>query len=326
MYAPGGPCELISPARLRRARTSSTSSTGRKARSTASGCTRTGASSSRLAELGQGWSLDSAASRPPARWRRGSYKVGQLRLTTSPSRSPPHLARPPPILVSPAPPHDLARHARRAAASRVYYLPTPLMKQSISVARPNLISLGTCFGRFSKSGKFKLAVTSLDFLATYAKFKVWIKPNGELPFLYGNHVVKAHLGRITEDTPEHQGVVVFSMSDVPLGFGVTARSTMDTRKLDPTSIIVFHQACVALFTLSLSQGRPSSCLCVASGRSCRAATASSPAASGPFRRMIGSRPRLTFSPPMSTASHTAMSESTCATRSVPVRRPAASRT
>lgn len=120
------------------------------------------------------------------------------------------------------------------------------MKQSISVARPNLISLGTCFGRFSKSGKFKLAVTSLDYLATYAKFKVWIKPNGELPFLYGNHVVKAHLGRITEDTPEHQGVVVFSMSDVPLGFGVTARSTMDTRKLDPTSIIVFHQASVPL--------------------------------------------------------------------------------
>ncbi len=37
-----------------------------------------------------------------------------------------------------------------------------------------------------------------------------------MPFLYGNHVVKAHLGRITEDTPEHQGVVVFSMNDVPL--------------------------------------------------------------------------------------------------------------
>ena len=94
--------------------------------------------------------------------------------------------------------------------------------------------------------------------------QVWIKPAGELPFLYGNHVVKAHLGRITEDTPEHQGVVVFSMSDTPLvsfntdstvttddiltstpiiqGFGVTARSTVDTRKLDPTGIIVFHQA------------------------------------------------------------------------------------
>ena len=37
-----------------------------------------------------------------------------------------------------------------------------------------------------------------------------------MPFLYGNHVLKAHLGRITEDTPEHQGVVIFSMNDVPL--------------------------------------------------------------------------------------------------------------
>lgn len=90
--------------------------------------------------------------------------------------------------------------------------------------------------------------------------QVWIKPNGEMPFLYGNHVLKAHLGRITEDTPEHQGVVVYSMNDTPLvrnvsfllellliqpqGFGVTARSTVDTRKLDPTAIIVFHQAYV----------------------------------------------------------------------------------
>ncbi|KAF8140376.1 secretory pathway protein Sec39-domain-containing protein [Boletus edulis] len=116
------------------------------------------------------------------------------------------------------------------------------MRLSISVARPNLISLGTCFGKFTKAGKFRLHITALDHIAQYAKYKVWVKPNGEMPFLYGNHVLKAHLGRITEDTPEHQGVVVFSMNDVPLGFGVTARSTIDTRKLDPTSIIVFHQA------------------------------------------------------------------------------------
>ena len=108
------------------------------------------------------------------------------------------------------------------------------MKLAISVARPNLMSLGTCLGKFSKSGKFKLHITALDYLAQYAKFKVrcpafclptyslnqrfqvWIKPNGEMSFLYGNHVLKNHLGRITEDTPEHQGVVVYSMSDVPL--------------------------------------------------------------------------------------------------------------
>jgi len=63
-----------------------------------------------------------------------------------------------------------------------------------------------------------------------------------MPFMYGNHVLKAHLGRITEDTPEHQGAIIYSMNDIPLGFGVTARSTSDCRKLDPTGIVVFHQA------------------------------------------------------------------------------------
>ncbi|PWN92860.1 60S ribosome subunit biogenesis protein NIP7 [Acaromyces ingoldii] len=133
-------------------------------------------------------------------------------------------------------------HVFRLHRDRVYYVSERCMRMAISIARPNLVSLGTCFGKFSKTGKFRLHVTALDALAQYAKYKVWIKPNGELPFLYGNHVVKAHLGRITDDTPEHAGVVVLAMNGTPLGFGVTARSTVDTRKLDPTSIIVFHQA------------------------------------------------------------------------------------
>jgi ribosome biogenesis protein Nip4 len=37
---------------------------------------------------------------------------------------------------------------------------------------------------------------------------------------WGEIVVKAHVGRWSEDCPEHQGCVVYSMSDVPLGFGV----------------------------------------------------------------------------------------------------------
>ncbi|KAK4048357.1 ribosome biosynthesis protein nip7 [Microbotryomycetes sp. NB124-2] len=117
-----------------------------------------------------------------------------------------------------------------------------MIRQAISVPRASLISLGICLGKFSKTEKFRLHVTALDLLARHAKYKVWIKANGEMPFLYGNHVVKAHLAKITEDTPEHQGVVVFGTNDIPLGFGVTARSTVDTRKLDPTANIVFNQA------------------------------------------------------------------------------------
>jgi ribosome biogenesis protein Nip4 len=33
----------------------------------------------------------------------------------------------------------------------------------------------------------------------------------------------------------------------PQGFGATARSTLDTRKLDPSGIVVFHQADVGEF-------------------------------------------------------------------------------
>ena len=37
-------------------------------------------------------------------------------------------------------------------------------------------------------------------------------------------------------------MVVYSMADVPLGFGVAAKSTQDCRKVDPVAIVVLHQA------------------------------------------------------------------------------------
>ena len=49
------------------------------------------------------------------------------------------------------------------------------------------------------------------------------------------------VGRWSEDCPEHSGVVVLSMGDTPLGFGVTARSTAEARKLDPTAVVAFRQ-------------------------------------------------------------------------------------
>lgn len=60
----------------------------------------------------------------------------------------------------------------RLTSYRVYYLPLPMLHHAISIARPNLVSLGTCFGKFSKTGKFKLGITCLDWLAKYAKYKV----------------------------------------------------------------------------------------------------------------------------------------------------------
>lgn len=72
--------------------------------------------------------------------------------------------------------------------------------------------------------------------------QIWVKPSAEMQYMYGNHVMKSGLGRITENTPAYTGVVIYSMSDIPLGFGVTAKSTADCRKMDPSGIVVFHQA------------------------------------------------------------------------------------
>jgi 60S ribosome subunit biogenesis protein NIP7 len=126
--------------------------------------------------------------------------------------------------------------------SRVYYVRSSLANLATSVARENLLSLGLCLGKFTKTGKFRLHITSLSIIAPHARYKVWVKANGEMPFLYGGNVLKAHVGRWSEDCPEHQGVIVLSMNDTPLGFGVSARSTADARKLDPTGVVTFRQA------------------------------------------------------------------------------------
>lgn len=133
-------------------------------------------------------------------------------------------------------------HVFRLQKDRVYYVPENVAKLATSVARTNLTSLGTCLGKFTKTGKFRIHVTALPILSTNAKYKIWIKPNGEMPFLYGNHVLKAHIGKMSDDIPEHAGVIVYSMNDIPLGFGVSSKSTSECRDMQPTGIAAFRQA------------------------------------------------------------------------------------
>ncbi|KAF1927445.1 60S ribosome subunit biogenesis protein NIP7 [Didymella exigua CBS 183.55] len=144
------------------------------------------------------------------------------------------------LIADPAGGND--RNVFRVQGSRCYYVRESLANLATSVARDNLLSLGICLGKFTKTGKFRLHITALSVIAPHARYKVWVKANGEMPYLYGGNVLKAHVGRWSEDCPEHQGVVVLSMNDTPLGFGVSARSTAEARKLDPTGIVTFRQA------------------------------------------------------------------------------------
>ena len=121
--------------------------------------------------------------------------------------------------------------------SRRYYVSEHVLKGASAIGRKELALLGTCFGKFSGSGKFRLHITCLDYLAQvchtnhshalpswrvffvthpkqYAKHKVWVKPAAEMSFLYGNHVLKAGVGRVTDGVQQHCGVVVVNMADV----------------------------------------------------------------------------------------------------------------
>lgn len=130
----------------------------------------------------------------------------------------------------------------REHRDRVYYVSEKILKMAETFGPDRLICVGTCFGKFSKTNKLKFHITALNYLAPYAQYKVWVKQSFEQQYLYGNHIPKSGLGRITENCPQYQGVVVYSMSDLPLGFGVTARSTMDCKMADPLANVCFHQS------------------------------------------------------------------------------------
>lgn len=134
-------------------------------------------------------------------------------------------------------------HVFRLHKQNVFYVSESVLKKTGCVARDKLVACGVCFGKFTHSGKFHLKITCLDFLARLCKYKIWLKPNGEQHFLYNNHVVKAHLRRITEDVPRNAGVVIFSeIHDIPLGFGKAARTTAECREVPPEAIVAYHHS------------------------------------------------------------------------------------
>uniref|UniRef100_A0A3B3Q9H8 NIP7 nucleolar pre-rRNA processing protein n=1 Tax=Paramormyrops kingsleyae TaxID=1676925 RepID=A0A3B3Q9H8_9TELE len=57
----------------------------------------------------------------------------------------------------------------RLHKDRVFYISEKILKLATNISRDKLVSAGTCFGKFTKTQKFRLHITALDFLAPYAK-------------------------------------------------------------------------------------------------------------------------------------------------------------
>jgi 60S ribosome subunit biogenesis protein NIP7 len=46
------------------------------------------------------------------------------------------------------------------------------MKMATNFGREQLLALGTCVGKFTKTDRFMLSITFLDYLAQYAKVRI----------------------------------------------------------------------------------------------------------------------------------------------------------
>uniref|UniRef100_A0A8C6FLA5 60S ribosome subunit biogenesis protein NIP7 pre-PUA domain-containing protein n=1 Tax=Moschus moschiferus TaxID=68415 RepID=A0A8C6FLA5_MOSMO len=84
----------------------------------------------------------------------------------------------------------------------VYCVNEMVLKLVVGISGDKPVLLGRYFGKFSKTQKVQLDVTALDYLGVMGNF----------------------------------------MADIPLGFGVAAKSTQDCRRVDTMIMVVFHQA------------------------------------------------------------------------------------
>lgn len=60
----------------------------------------------------------------------------------------------------------------RLHRDRVFYMSEAVLKKALNVSSDHLLSAGTCFGKFTKTKKFRLHITALDYLSQFAKVRL----------------------------------------------------------------------------------------------------------------------------------------------------------
>lgn len=121
---------------------------------------------------------------------------------------------------------------------RIYYVRKDLAKKCSIIPMDNILCLGTCLGRFTKTENFRLKITALHMLMTYATCRVKVKQTSEMNVLYGNHVQRAHLCGVAPDIKKNAGVILTTSSSVPIGFGLMTKSGTEVLAGDRTAIVV----------------------------------------------------------------------------------------
>lgn len=69
------------------------------------------------------------------------------------------------------------KYCFRLHGNIVYYCSEKLMRQSTNIGTDELLSIGTAVGKLTKTKKFHLRITFLDYLAQYAKVRGAVPPH-----------------------------------------------------------------------------------------------------------------------------------------------------
>merc|ERR1712080_88961 len=123
---------------------------------------------------------------------------------------------------------------------KVFLMTNNLIKITNGFSREQVEHVGIYVGKFTRSKKFHLKISFLDSLATYAK-KVVVKDTAEMNELYGNNILNCHIQTIPE-LVANEHVVVVNTHDIPLGFGITTKSTSALNLAPKTSVAIIRQS------------------------------------------------------------------------------------
>ena len=104
----------------------------------------------------------------------------------------------------------------RLIKDRIFYIKVTIANMASKVPGEKLLSACMLVGKFTQNGKFRRNIICLDYLAKYCKHKIWVNSVEEMPYIFGNHVIKAHSARMTKNIPQYSPLCVFNINDLPL--------------------------------------------------------------------------------------------------------------
>lgn len=125
---------------------------------------------------------------------------------------------------------------------KIFFVNSLLQKHLSSVSRKELVSAGSCIGKFTKTNQFRQSITALNLLASFALNKIWLKGSAEMNFLYGNNVLKSHVLKMSDDIALNSTVFVFNQHGYALGFGVASKSSGQYALCGNESVVVIVQS------------------------------------------------------------------------------------